>query len=215
MLVFGALAVFSSSTSAATALETVVSECRQRTGFGEATCLTLVKKYMNTERCKEYTGYSDEECAKKIEEIRNDPGFAPGEVSPSPVPTSSPSLSDLPPLLPRTSDTLIGLREKKERDLLALWKRTEAMTNFLKDKGAETQSIEAAFPEFQNRAEVLLSAYDTYRAVYEGTVNDTEITRKAVRAEAREKVVQSGRSLVEYYQKSILMPLRIAHEKVL
>lgn len=207
------------SAQGATALQTVVAECRQRTGFGESACKTLVKKYMNVERCKEYTGYSDEECVKKIEEIKKDPDFTPSEAAPAPAPsttrTPSPSLSELPPILPRTSNTLSGLREKKERDLLALWKRTEAMTNFLKSKGVDTQSIEAAFPEFQNRAEALLTAYDTYRAVYEGTAKDGVTTRKSVRAEARGKVIQSMRMLVEYYQKSILMPLRIAHEKVL
>ncbi|MFZ1626400.1 MAG: hypothetical protein WAT81_01180, partial [Candidatus Moraniibacteriota bacterium] len=34
---------------ASTALQTVIAECRQRTGFGESTCKTLVKKYMNVE----------------------------------------------------------------------------------------------------------------------------------------------------------------------
>ncbi|MFZ1627104.1 MAG: hypothetical protein WAT81_04865, partial [Candidatus Moraniibacteriota bacterium] len=166
-----------------------------------------------------YTGYSDDECAKKIEEIKKDPGFSSGETSPSPVAattkTPGPTLSNLPPIVSRTNNTLAGLREKKEGDLLALWKRTEAMTNFLKSKGIDTQAIEAVFPEFQERSEALLSAYDTYRAVYEGTVTDSAAVRKSVRLDARESVIRSMRNLVEYYQASILVPLRIGHEKLL
>ncbi len=221
VLVVGVLGgfIFSLSARAETALQTVVAECRQQTGFGESTCKTLVRKHMNVERCKEYTGYSDEECAKKIEEIKNDPEFSSGTVSPAPTPsitkTPQSSLAGLPPITPRTNGTLAGLREKKERDLLALWKRTETMTNFLKSKGVDTQSIETAFPEFQNRSEKLLSAYDTYRAAYEGTAKDSAAIKKSVRGEARENIVQSMRNLVEYYQKSILMPLRIAYEGTL
>lgn len=213
------LLAFSFPVEGASALQTIVAECRQRTGFGESTCKTLVRKHMNVERCKEYTGYSDEECVKKIEEIKNDPEFSSNGTIPSPAPavakTPEPSLSGLPAITPRTSNTLAGLREKKERDLLALWKRTETMTNFLKEKGVDTRSIEAAFPEFQSRSENLLSAYDTYRAAHDGTAKDPEATRRSVRGEARENTVQSMRSLVEFYQKSILMPLRIVYEETL
>ena len=214
--------IFSFSPSfiqAATALQMVVAECRQRTGFGDSTCKTLVKKYMNVERCKEYTGYSDDECAKKIEEIKKDPDFSLGGTNPSPVTTntktSGPSLAGLPPIVSRTNNTLAGLREKKEGDLLALWKRTEAMTNFLKSKGVDTQAIEAALPEFQKQSEMLLSAYDTYQAAYEGTVTDSAAIRKSVRSDARESVIRSMRGLVEYYQAYILVPLRVGHEKLL
>ncbi len=208
------------SVHGASALETVIAQCRQRTGFGESTCKTLVKKYMNVERCREYTGYSVAECTQKIEEIQRDPDFSSGEVPSSPKPspvthTSEPALSNLPPILPRANATLAGLREKKERDMSVLWQRTEAMIALLKDRGIETQLIEAALPELKNRSAELLSAYDTYRAAYEGTVQDSAATQKPVRRAARERVVQSSRRLVEYYQQSILQPLRVAYEKSL
>lgn len=210
------LLFFSASAEAATALETVVAECKQRTGFGDSTCKTLVKKYMNVERCKEYTGYSDDECAKKIEEIKKDPEFSGGATPTTPTEKpSSPTLSRVPDILPRTSNTLAGLREKKERDIQALLQRTEAMTSFLKNKGVDTGSIEAAFPELRSRAETLLSAYDTYRAAHEGTANDTAETRKTVRTNARESVIQAMRNFVEFYQQNILTPLRVAHGKAL
>lgn len=214
VIALGSLMTFSFSASAATALETVVGECKQRTGFGDATCKTLVKKYMNVERCKEYTGYSDEECAKKIEEIKKDPEFSGGQAAPN-TPPSSPSPSGAPVLQSRNTTTLSSLREKKERDLLALWKRTEAVTNILKSKGVDTSVIESTFPEFQERAEELLAAYDAYLAVYERTKRDTSAARQSVRLDARSRINQAQRALIDHYQTRILAPIRIAREQVL
>lgn len=214
VLAFSAPVVFSFSASAATALETVVGECKQRTGFGDATCKTLVKKYMNVERCKEYTGYSDEECAKKIEEIKKDPEFSAGQ-STSNTPSPSASSPDVPISKSRDMDVLSSLREKKERDLLALWKRTEAVTNNLKSKGVDTGAIENTFPEFQEKAEELLAAYDAYRAVYERTKRDTKATRQSVRLDARDRINRAQRALIDHYQTRILAPLRVAREQAL
>lgn len=213
-LVLGAWAVFSFSVSAATVLETVVGECKQRTGFGDATCKTLVKKYMNVERCKEYTGYSDEECTQKIEEIKKDPEFSEGQAVPN-TPSSKPSSSEVPVVKSRNTNVLSSLREKKERDLLALWKRTEAVTNILQSKGVDVSVIESAFPEFQERAEELLAAYDFYLAVYERTKRDTPAMRQSVRLDARGRINQAQRAFVDHYQMRILAPLRIAREQAL
>lgn len=213
-LAFGAWAVFSFSVSAATALETVVDECKQRTGFGDATCKTLVKKYMNVERCKEYTGYSDEECAKKIEEIKKDPEFSAGQTVPN-TPSSKPSSSEVPVVKSHNTTTLSSLREKKERDLLALWKHTEAVTNILKSKGVDVSAIESAFPEFQERAEELLAAYDSYLAVYERTKRDAPAARQSIRLDARGRINRAQRALVDHYQMSILAPLRVARNQAL
>lgn len=202
---------------AASALELAVGECKKRTGFGDSTCTTLIKKYMNVDRCKEYTGYSDAECAQKIEEIKNESITAPSlsETPSSTVtkPDVPPASGALPPITSRSDGTLTGLREKKERDLIALWKRTEAMTNMLKDRGVDTQAIEAAFPEFERRAEALLGAYDTYRSVSDGTAKEAQAARPAILEDARWKVVQAKESLIEYYQTTILLPLRTAHEQ--
>ena len=210
----GVLGASSFSADAATALETVIGECKQRTGFGDATCKTLVKKYMNVERCKEYTGYSDEECAKKIEEIKRDPEYSSSQpASDTPSPSSAPS--GLPVSKSRDASTLSSLREKKERDLLALWKRTEAVTNILKSKGADVNSIENAFPEFQEHAEELLAAYDAYIAVCERTKRDAPAARQSIRMDARNRISQAQRSLVEHYQTRILAPLRTTREQTL
>ncbi len=214
MIALMVLAVFSFSVNAATTLETVVGECKQRTGFGDATCKTLVKKHMNVERCKEYTGYSDEECAKKIEEIKNDPEFSSGQTTPS-VSSPAPPSPEVPVVKSRDTNTLSSLREKKERDLLLLWKRTEAVTNIVKSKGTDTAVIESTFPEFQARAEELLAAYDAYLAVYERTKRDAPSARQSVRLDSRNRINQAQRALVDYYQTRILMPLRIAHEQAL
>jgi hypothetical protein len=87
------------------------------------------------------------------------------------------------------------------------------MTNMLKDRGVDTQVIEAAFPEFERRAEALLGAYDTYRSVFEGTTKEATATHKAILEDARWKVIQAKESLIGYYQTKILLPLRTAHEQ--
>lgn len=203
--------------SAASALEIAVGECKKRTGFGDRTCTTLIKKYMNVERCKEYTGYSEAECVQKIKEIQDDVAAEDSGSDVAPMSSrdtvTSTVLRELPPIVPRSDDSLVGLREKKERDLIALWKRTEAVTNTLKDRGVDTQRIEAAFPEFERRAETLLGAYDTYRLVYERTAKDAPETRAAVRDDARQRVVQAKNNLLEQYQTDILRPLRVAQEQ--
>ncbi len=214
ILALSVSAIFSFSASAATALETVVGECKERTGFGDATCKTLVKKYMNVERCKEYTGYSDEECTKKIEEIKKDPEFSGSQPAPS-TPSPVPSSPELPVSKPRDTSTLSSLREKKERDLLALWKRTEAVTNIMKSKGVDVEKIEATFPEFQERAEELLAAYDSYLAVYERTKSDAPAARRSVRLDARARINQAQRALLDHYQVRILAPLRVARDQSL
>jgi hypothetical protein len=200
--------------NAASTLELVVGECQKRTGFGESTCTTLIKKYMNVERCKEYTGYSDAECVQKIEEIKNDFGSVPtGTNSPAPPRKDEvrrPALEELAPIDAQGSVTLDDLRERKEYDLVALWKRTELLTQLLKDRGVDTQSIEVHFPEFEKRAEALLAAYDTFQSAYERTSKDSPVMRSTIRRDARQKVIQAKDQLLDYYRVNILIPLRTA-----
>jgi hypothetical protein len=202
---------------AASALEVAVGECKKRTGFGDSTCTTLIKKYMNVERCKEYTGYSEAECVQKIKEIQDDVAAEASGTDTAPMPSRdvvpSTILRELPPIVPRSDNSFVGLREKKERDLIALWKRTEAVTNILKDRGVDTQRVEAAFPEFERRAETLLGAYDTYRLVYERTSKDVPEARAAIRDDARQRVIQAKNDLLEQYQADILRLLRVAQEQ--
>lgn len=173
---------------------------------------------MNVERCKEYTGFSDAECTEKIKEIREATN-ASGDTGAVPSPVSGGAKvsvpSELPPIVPRSDKSLTGLRAKKEQDLIALWKRTEAITGVLRDRGVDTRQIEASFPEFERRAESLLGAYDTYRLVYDRTSKDSAKTRASIRDDARQKVIRAKDDLVEYYQVNILQPLRVAQAKVL
>ncbi|TXH06895.1 MAG: hypothetical protein E6Q06_04735 [Candidatus Moraniibacteriota bacterium] len=215
MLALIACVPFFFQASAATTFETVVGECKKRTGFSDATCKTLVKKYINVERCKEYTGSSDEECAKKIEEIRKDPEFSGVQSSPDLPVTTVPLSVKNPVLNPRNTGTVAVLREKKGRDLIELRKRTEALMITLKSKGVDTDSIEAALPEFERNAEALLSAYDAYQAVYDRTRQDATETRRAFRLDARDRVGQARRILIEQYETRILSPLRAASEQTL
>jgi protein-disulfide isomerase-like protein with CxxC motif len=89
----------------------------------------------------------------------------------------------------------------------------EAVTNILKDRGVDTQRVEAAFPEFERRAETLLGAYDTYRLVYERTSKDVPEARAAIRDDARQRVIQAKNDLLEQYQADILRLLRVAQEQ--
>ena len=204
------ITIFSSHVLAETALQTVVSECKKRTGFGDATCKTLVKKNMRVESCKRYTNYSDEECAKKVEEIKKDPEFTPDVVS---APATNPATSvGLPRISSGGQNIMVLIREKKVRDLSALEKRTQTMIDFLNQKGVDTAPIETNFLEFKKRSAILLSAYDTYQAAYEGTATDTSAIKRSIRIEARDKVVRAGRDLVDFYQANILTPLRVAYE---
>ncbi len=92
---------FSAHTQAATALQSVVDECKKRTGFSDVTCTILAKKNMNLASCKKYTDFSDEECTKKIEEIKRDPGYSSGSSGATPTP-STPSPSTNPSVTHRT-----------------------------------------------------------------------------------------------------------------
>ncbi len=99
--------------------------------------------------------------------------------------------------------------------MVALAKRTEAMVNFLKEKGIDTLAIEAQFTESNRRAAALISAYDTYRQVYESTSQDVPDVRRSLREGARRSVVQSVSDFSEHYRTSIFVPLQAAYEKSL
>jgi|GEM_PF-6016355 len=197
----------------------VVEECKKRTHVGDSVCTSIVRNNLTIANCKERAGLSDEECAKKIEEIKADPEFSGKPMAPAPSIKETPKIDPVR-LTPRTSSTrnddLIGrIRTKRETNLNELAKRTETVTNFLKSRGVDMTAIEAAFPEFEKKAENLLSAYDTYRATYIGTMRDTSSARASLRGEARLTVLRARNELIEYYQTKILTPLRVAREKIL
>ncbi len=197
----------------------VLDECKKQTGLGEGMCKSLVKNNLNVESCMKRAGLSEKECAKRIEEIKNDPEFtgvksAPATAS-TPVAPTTPGRTLMLPQNSARNDDLIGrIRSKKEADISELGKRTESMLAFLRSRGVDTTSIEAQFPELEKRAGILLSAYDTYRATYIGTMKDDQSTRTAVRGDARRVVLTARDALIEHYRVNILVPIRVARDQI-
>lgn len=197
----------------------VLDECKKKTGLGESVCKSLVKNNLNIESCMKRAGLSEKECAKRIEEIKNDPEFT--GVKSVPAVPSTPAVPVVPGrtlALPQNSvrnDDLIGrVRSKKELDISELGKRTESILGFLRSKGIDTTPIEAQFPELEKRATNLLSAYDTYRAAYIGTMKDDQPTRTAVRGDARAALLVARDAFIEHYRTSILVPIRVARNQI-
>lgn len=190
--------------------QVALAECQKRTGLGEGICKTLIKNNLSVESCKKQTSLSDDDCAKRIKEIQNDPDFSGIKTSPirpsikpsTPLPTSATSTSQG---VARISE----LRIKKERELTELQSRTEALIRFSREKGMDVSAVESALSEFKKKSEELLLAYDTFRQTYADTMNDPASTRKAIREEARGLVNRSRSSLLEQYRAQIFDPLRV------
>lgn len=184
--------------------------------------MSIIRNNLTVENCMERSGLSEAECKVKIEDIKDDPEFSGKPALGTPkVPIKKPAYNPSNFSGRESTESVAGagtlaqLRTKKERDLQALWEKTQFLTNLLKEQGVGVGEIEAAFPEFERRSEALLAAYDTYRSVYEGTIRDTATTRAAMRSRAQEPLEQAIRELVEYYEEKILLPLRAASERSL
>lgn len=218
-VLLSAVGPFLSLPASAGTYRVVLDECKKKTGLGESMCKSLVKNNLNVESCMKRAGLSEKECAKRIEEIKNDPEFTGVKTpSASPATPATPVAPGRTLALPQNSvrnDDLIGrVRSKKEADISELGKRTESVLAFLRTKGVDTTAIEAQFPELEKRATALLSAYDTYRAAYIGTMKDNESTRLAVRGDARAAVLAAKNALVEHYRLNILTPIRVARDQI-
>lgn len=222
MIVFwggGFLTFCVSHVSAGTALDTILGECEKRTGFGESTCLTLIRKNLTLDRCKSYTSFSDEDCQKKIEEIKKDPKFLgvpptntfvtpelkvenkeekPLSVSPQPNRHLSPG----------------EVRAKKEKQLQMLWQETQILLRNLKARGVDTSVVESHLSEIENRSRDILSAYDAYQSVFDGTKNDPLAIQVQLRSAAREKVHVALTALTDSYRVNIFGPLQGAFAQI-
>lgn len=195
----------------------VLDECKKKTGFGETACKSLVKNNLNIESCMKRAGLSEKECAKRIEEIKNDPEFTgkPASTSAVTVPPKTDSRSITLPTSSIRNDDIVGrIRSKKEADLIELGKHTEKIIEFLRSKGVDTTPIESHFPEFEKKIQNVLSAYDTYRAAYIGTLKDSGSVRETVRSDARATVVLARDEMIEFYRKNILNPIRMARDQM-
>lgn len=193
--------------------QTTLAECQKRTGLSASLCKGFIKNNLNVESCKKQTNLSDEECTKRIEEIKNDPEFS-GNAAPVSIRPTDTSIGSNPVARPVTPDEsgVKGLRAKKERQLVELQSKTKILMNSLKEKGADVAAIEKNFGEFEKKSEELLSAYDAYQATYVDTMNDPTSTKEAIRDEARAIVTRSRTVLLEYYKTSILNPLRAVYQ---
>lgn len=194
--------------------QTTLAECQKRTGLSASLCKGLIKNNLTVESCKKQTGLSDDECAKRIEEIRNDPEFA-GTATPVNTPPRTNMSSD-PIAQPMSTDEsgVGGLRVKKERQLVELQSKTRTLMNFLKERGADVSVAEKNFGEFEKKSQELLFAYEAFQATYIDTMNDSTATKEAIRDEARGMVTRSRTILLEYYRTNIFNPLRTAYQQV-
>ena len=216
-LVVASGCLFVSVVSAGT-YRVVLDECKKQSGLGEGMCKSLVKNNLNVESCMKRAGLSEKDCVKRIEEIKKDPEFTGVKNIQGTPPVQSPLPAGRTLTLPQASvqnNDLIGrVRSKKELDISELGKRTESLLSFLRSRGVDTVAIEANFPELEKKAAALLSAYDTYRAAYIGTLKDAASVQSAVRSDARSAVLIAKSDLIEYYRSHILLPIRVARDQI-
>lgn len=195
--------------------QTTLAECQKRTGMGAGLCKGLIKNNLNVESCQKQTGLSDTECAKRIEEIRNDPEFSGTNtpVNVRPTYTNEGAESAVQPVVADESGVK-GLRAKKERQLAELQAKTRMLINFLKEKNVDVSTIESNFGEFEKKSEELLFAYTSYQSTYADTMNDSNSTRESIRYEARAIVTRSRTILLDYYRTNVFNLLRTAYQQL-
>lgn len=205
------------SVHAMSTYQMTLAECQKRTGLSMGLCKSLIKNNLNVASCKKQTGLSDEECAKRIQEIKNDPEFSGKGAS---VPDRSTSSDDRYASFEDRSTPIRDIdiaswRTKKEREVAELKARTWAMIDAFKGKGASVIDVEDRLREFEGKSNELLATYALLQSVYTSTAGDPRATRQVIRAEARDAVIRSKNVLVEYYRTNILSVLVALHEQKL
>lgn len=185
--------------------ETVISQCQERTGMGRESCISFIKKYMNVERCQQYTDYSAEECQKKLEEIRKSPEFNSAAVPPAvetPKPTTSPVQQ--PPL--SFQGKTVSLKEKIQlirQDKAARFTLIEEeivrLLRFLEEHGYNTDQLEEKLALFQLKRDVALKGYDQY-----ATLADVPAPERPSLEAPRRVVAQLLHEAADYYRNDLL-----------
>ena len=201
---------------AASEAETVIHQCQERTGMGRESCISFIKKYMNVERCQQYTDYSAEECQKKLEEIRKSPEFrdtdvptpvveTPKEASPrvlNPSPVSQGGMTSL-------KEKIQIVRQDKAARFLLIEEELTRLVRFLEGQGQDVTQLEHRLMGLGERRDVVLKAYDQYAALA-----DAPVENRPPLGEPRSIVAQLLREAMEYYRGDVLPAFSLAIEAV-
>lgn len=188
--------------------DVVIAECKKRTGLSDASCLSLLKKYMTVERCQEYTNLSAKECEEKIKILKEDPKIQ-GKTEPPKTPTT-PTNPSVTPSTPSVTGggTSTNLRERilqakreKEQRFALIEEETKAMIAYLKQVGQDAANLENMMKEFQQKKQSTLLAYDQYQSMAESA----SVKESFALEGPRQAVLRVLRDTTEYYR-SVLLP---------
>ncbi len=201
---------------AASEAETVIAECQKRTGMGRESCIGFIKKYMNIERCQEYTKLGAADCQKKLEDIRKSPEFqsdsrvTPDKGTPQ---SSSPSASPTTPraeFVPQTlKERILQAKQDKEDRFTLLITETRQVMNYLQGQGKDMGVLEERLAFFEQKRQAVIAAYDQY-ARLGGEPED----KRPPLGQARTLVASVLRDSLEYYRNALLPELRRALDQV-
>lgn len=190
--------------------DVIITECKKRTGLSETSCLGLIKKYMNVDRCQEYTNLSAKECEEKIKALKEDPklqrkpeGQKPPTTTATPPVPSTPSVSGIVTPINLRERILQAKREKEQRFTL-IQEETRVMIAYLKQAGQDTTSIETMMKEFDQKRQSTLLAYDQYQSIAESMSSGESFALEG----PRQTVLRVLRDTTEYYRNVLLPTVR-------
>lgn len=201
---------------AASEAETVIAECQKRTGMGRESCIGFIKKYMNIERCQEYTKLSALDCQKKLEEIRKSPEFQSSSNTPPDKSAPQPSSPLVSPTAPRSEfvpqtlkERILQAKQDKEDRFALLITETRQVMNYLQGQGKDMEVLEERLTFFEQKRQAVIAAYDQY-ARLGGEPED----KRPPLGEAHDLVASVLRESLEYYRTALLPELRRALDQV-
>lgn len=189
--------------------ETTIAECQKRTGMGRESCIGFIKKYMNVERCQEYTKLSASDCEKRLDNLRKSPEFR--EPSKGGV-TSTPPKRALAPSLPTPltvssqgtlKERIAEVRRDREERFRIIHNETNKVISFLKAQGRDTVALEQHVDVFVQKQQAVLAAYDQYARLAEADPG-----KRPSLAEPRKIVAEILTDTLQYYRTTVLSVLR-------
>jgi len=195
--------------------DSVIRECQKRTGLSESGCIGFIKKYMDVERCQQYTSFSTQECEQKIVSIKKDPRFQSSatnvQTPPIEVKTSRPgAASDELRTNEERPTTLRGrvleAKREKEQRFLLIHDETQALITYLKQQGQDVGELEAMLQEFDAKKQATLLAYDRYQSFAEASHSDESYALEG----PSDTVLWVLRDATEYYRQYVLPALQQA-----
>lgn len=207
---------FSSQVLAATDdADVVVAECKKRTGLSDSGCIVLIKKYMTTERCQEYTDLSAKECEKRIASLKEDPKFQGKKETTTPPLSKNTIQPDFEPQAvaypaPTTlRERILAAKREKEKHFALVQAETEAVIVYLRHNGQDTQILETALREFEQKKRAVFLAYDRYQSIAESVQSTEGFAFEGPRL----TVLEVLRDATGYYRSIVLKELQqaVAH----